>query len=127
MQLRCGEIQECYKLAVRRFEDLGVEITQLNQVHFDLEWQYQFVAKMALRPDTEDPKAKLFANANEVREELTPNEVNWIIDHHNAIQEEQSRKWGSKAGPLSTKICRLLKIDPDATDEDIIAAIEARI
>lgn len=93
MQLHCGEQQDAYRLAREWFKDLRLDIGDLGAFQFELEFQYQLVAKMLLRAGAQDSKATVLEGGAEARKELTPNEVVWFIDQHTKLQEQEMSAW----------------------------------
>jgi hypothetical protein len=125
MQLHCADQQETYRRSRERFNDQKLDVDSVGSIQFNLEWQYQMVALMLLRPDAQDHEAKLFTDANEVRRELTPNETTWFIDQHTLMQQEEMKDWAGidDLPSWAYRLAELLDLE-DPNGDQIVDAVE---
>jgi hypothetical protein len=124
LALNVGEIQDCYKGARRRLEDLGVPIDDDSADFLDLEMQYQILFRAVLQPDSVCAERRLFRNVAQVRKELSPNEVDYLIECRQIRMQEEIGAWRGKiATPALLLIASMLGLDETATPEAIVAAV----
>ena len=123
MLLHCGEIQEAHFEARRHFAKQGIEPKLVSEGYFALEEQYQLISAMWLRPDSKDPKDRIFRDASQVRKYLTPDHVAWCLERHRMIQTTEVSLWETGLEPLP-QIALALGFEADATVPEILAAIE---
>jgi hypothetical protein len=124
LSLSCGEIQDCYKESRKRLEDLGIPIDEDSADFLDLEMQYQIIAHCVLEPDSLAPDRRLFPNVAQVRKELTPNEIDYLIECRQTEMQAEISAWRAKlSSPAMLLIASLVGLDETATAEDVIAAV----
>lgn len=113
--------QQSYIAAREHFVDLGVPIDDDSREWLDLEMQYQMLQRI-LVAGTGKPLAP---DVDQLRAELTPNEVEHLVAVHHEEQEREAAEWQGKKplGPYLTQIGAAVGLPPAATAEDIVAAV----
>jgi len=121
LYLSCRDQQTAYFEARKHFEKLNQTIDAASLEQFNLEFSYQLVRIMLLEPGSENPALKLFPTTDKLREELTPNEVDYFIDEHETFQKLEVAEWSDiNADPSWRKLARVLGLDEGLTSDELI-------
>ena len=68
--LLCDELQDAYSATYARWTELGLDMNVYNSDDFFAELAIQVLSRAMRDPDSEDPKACLFADANQLRSNI---------------------------------------------------------
>jgi len=92
--LSCADVQAAAFAARDHFKRQVQPVDGPMADSFQWEWEYQLVYRMLLDPDSKRPEDRLFATAGQLRERLTPDQVQYFLDEHAKLRLQHAKRLG---------------------------------
>lgn len=124
LYLNCAEHLEAYFDARHTFANHMTEVDAMAVEVFNYEHSYQLVHRMLIDPRTKNPKHRITRSAQQVRELLSMNEIEFFMSMHKRQQDEEARDWGMPDEPSLAlgQIALMLGLSDDAPADEVVAA-----